>query len=48
MQGLLAWWIFKVRGWKIEGGFPFELKKNNIGRSAPYPLSRLFSRSSNS
>jgi 1-acyl-sn-glycerol-3-phosphate acyltransferase len=27
MQGLLAWWIFKVRGWKIEGGFPFELKK---------------------
>jgi 1-acyl-sn-glycerol-3-phosphate acyltransferase len=28
MQQLLAWWIFTVRGWKIEGRFPFEIKKS--------------------
>jgi len=28
MQSLLAWWIFTVRGWKVEGRFPFELKKS--------------------
>ncbi len=28
MQQLIAWWIFKVRGWKVEGQFPFELKKS--------------------
>lgn len=28
MQQLLAWWVFNVRGWKIEGRFPFELKKS--------------------
>ena len=28
MQSLLAWWIFSVRGWKVEGRFPFELKKS--------------------
>jgi 1-acyl-sn-glycerol-3-phosphate acyltransferase len=27
MQQLLAWWIFSIRGWKIEGRFPFELNK---------------------
>ena len=27
MQKIIAWWIFGVRGWKIEGEFPFELKK---------------------
>lgn len=28
MQQLLAWWFFTVRGWKIEGRFPFELNKS--------------------
>ncbi len=28
MQGILAWWIFVVRGWKIEGKVPLELKKS--------------------
>jgi 1-acyl-sn-glycerol-3-phosphate acyltransferase len=28
MQQLIAWWIFTVRGWKIEGSFPYELKKS--------------------
>ena len=28
MQQLIAWWIFTVRGWKVEGQFPFELKKS--------------------
>ena len=28
MQQLLAWWYFTVRGWKIEGHFPFELRKS--------------------
>lgn len=28
MQQLLAWWYFTVKGWKIEGRFPFELKKS--------------------
>ena len=27
MHTLLAWWIFSVRGWKVKGRFPFELKK---------------------
>ncbi len=28
MQQLIAWWIFTVRGWKIEGSFPYDLKKS--------------------
>ena len=28
MQSLLAWWIFTVKGWKVEGRFPFELNKS--------------------
>ena len=28
MQQLIAWWIFTVRGWKVEGQFPYELKKS--------------------
>lgn len=28
MQQLIAWWYFTLRGWKIEGRFPFELKKS--------------------
>jgi 1-acyl-sn-glycerol-3-phosphate acyltransferase len=28
MQGILAWWIFTIRGWKITGRFPYELKKS--------------------
>ena len=28
MQQIIAWWIFGVRGWKVEGTFPFELKKS--------------------
>jgi 1-acyl-sn-glycerol-3-phosphate acyltransferase len=28
MQKLLAWWYFTVRGWKIEGSFPYELNKS--------------------
>ena len=28
MQKIIAWWIFKVRGWSVEGVFPFELKKS--------------------
>jgi 1-acyl-sn-glycerol-3-phosphate acyltransferase len=30
MQRILAWWIFTVRGWKIEGSFPYELKKSIV------------------
>jgi len=30
MQQLLAWWLFNVRGWKIEGKFHFELPKTII------------------
>jgi len=30
MQRILAWWIFTVRGWKIEGIFPYELKKSIV------------------
>ena len=28
MQQLLAWWLFTIRGWKIEGKFHFELPKS--------------------
>ena len=28
MQRILAWWIFGVRGWKIAGRVPLELKKS--------------------
>jgi len=28
MQRLIAWWYFTVRSWKIEGQFPFEIKKS--------------------
>lgn len=28
MQQLIAWWYFTLRGWKIEGQFPFELNKS--------------------
>jgi 1-acyl-sn-glycerol-3-phosphate acyltransferase len=28
MQQLLAWWLFNIRGWKIEGKFHFELPKS--------------------
>jgi 1-acyl-sn-glycerol-3-phosphate acyltransferase len=28
MQQLICWWYFKLRGWKIEGRFPFELNKS--------------------
>ena len=30
MQRILAWWIFNIRGWKIEGNFPYELKKSIV------------------
>ena len=30
MQRILAWWIFTVRGWKIVGTFPYELKKSIV------------------
>ena len=30
MQQLLAWWLFTIRGWKIEGKFHFELPKSII------------------
>ena len=30
MQHLLTWWIFNVRGWKIEGKFHYELPKSII------------------
>ena len=28
MQRLLAWWLFNVRGWKIEGKFHYDLPKS--------------------
>ena len=28
MQQLIAWWMFAIRGWKIEGKFHFELPKS--------------------
>ncbi len=28
MQSLLAWWIFTIRGWKIQGQYPYTLKKS--------------------
>ena len=28
MQQLLAWWLFNIRGWRIEGKFHFELPKS--------------------
>ena len=30
MHQLVAWWYFKIRGWKIEGAFPYHLKKSVI------------------
>lgn len=30
LQHFLAWWFFKVRGWKIEGSFPYSLKQSVI------------------
>jgi 1-acyl-sn-glycerol-3-phosphate acyltransferase len=30
IQQILAWWFFKVRGWKTEGDFPYTLKKSVI------------------
>lgn len=30
MQQLLAWWVFTVRGWKIEGSFPYDLNKSIV------------------
>lgn len=30
MQQLLAWWLFTIRGWKVEGKFHFELPKSII------------------
>lgn len=30
MHQLLVWWFFKIRGWTIEGSFPYELKKSVI------------------
>ena len=28
MQQLIDWWMFSIRGWKIEGKFHFELPKS--------------------
>jgi len=30
MQKLIVWWFFTIRGWKVAGTFPFELKKTII------------------
>ncbi len=30
MKQLLVWWFFTVRGWKIEGTFPYHLKKSVV------------------
>jgi len=30
MQQLLAWWLFNIRGWRVEGKFHFELPKSII------------------
>lgn len=30
LQHFLAWWFFKVRGWKTEGDFPYSLKQSVI------------------
>lgn len=30
LQQLLAWWFFKLRGWKTEGHFPYHLKQSVI------------------
>ena len=30
MHQLLKWWYFTVMGWKIEGAFPYHLKKSVV------------------
>lgn len=30
LQQFLAWWFFKVRGWKTKGSFPYSLKQSVI------------------
>jgi 1-acyl-sn-glycerol-3-phosphate acyltransferase len=30
MHKLLAWWYFKIKGWRVEGAFPYHLKKSVI------------------
>ncbi len=30
MHQLIMWWFFKVKGWKIEGVFPYHLKKSVV------------------
>ena len=30
LQQILAWWFFRVRGWKTKGSFPYSLKQSVI------------------
>ena len=30
MHQILVWWFFTIKGWKVEGSFPYHLKKSVI------------------
>lgn len=30
MHQLLVWWFFSIKGWRVEGSFPYHLKKSVI------------------